>query len=139
MRKLNSIALIFFILLTTLMFCNLSNAADKPSTIKWVSYSNNIFKSAQSKHKQILIFGKAEWCHWCQQMKSDVFIDPQVIQLINEKYIPVIVDIDEDATIANQYNITSTPTFIILNANKTVANTFYGYMPASELMSSLRD
>lgn len=136
-RKLYSTALAAFALLLAIaLFANIANAAT-PS-IHWVSYSNGIFKTAKAQHKQIFIFGKADWCHWCQQMKSEVFTDPNIITLINKKYVPVIVDIDNDPTVANDYQINSTPTFIILNADKSVANTLYGYMPASELEQSLR-
>lgn len=60
----------------------------------------------------------AEWCGPCQHAK------PTVDEIENAGLAQVIrVDIDKQADLANQYNITAVPTFILYRGGKEVLRT----------------
>ena len=46
-------------------------------------------KSTEGKH--LLIDFTASWCGWCKRMDRDTFSDEQIINYINENFIPVKV------------------------------------------------
>lgn len=105
--------------------------------ITWRSYSSSVFEQAKKDHRLVLIYGKSEFCHWCQKMNKEAWADPTVQQIVSAHYIPVAVDIDEDSTIANQYQITATPTLIILDANNNIVKVSYGYSEPRETANLL--
>ncbi len=106
--------------------------------INWHSYSKSAFAEAKKQHKNVLLFGMASWCPWCKKMKSNVFTDSTVVSLINQKYVPVMIDIDKEAHVADSYNISVVPTNIILSGDYKVIDSKTGYLSASEMASFLR-
>ena len=55
-----------------------------------------------------LLFFTAEWCGACKQMKK---------KMVNIDYIEKDIEIQENANLANQYNIKTLPTFLFLDKN----------------------
>jgi thioredoxin-like negative regulator of GroEL len=105
--------------------------------IAWHSYSSQVFMNAQKSGKNILLYCKASWCHFCQQM-SGTLEDARVVKIINARFVPVMIDIDSNAAVAKQYNVVDLPTFIILNSNNETVNLFSGYLTPDELIQKLQ-
>jgi thioredoxin-like negative regulator of GroEL len=108
-----------------------------PASIKWQTYSDAAFADAKQQHKLVLLFGKATWCPWCQEMTRS-FKDPGVATIVMYNFIPVLVDIDADAPIAKQYKILSLPTMIILDGDKKILETFTGFQEPKDLIARLQ-
>lgn len=106
-------------------------------SIQWQHYSSQAFAQAKKEHRLVLIYGKAEWCHWCQKMSATTWIDPVIVQLVVGHYIPVKVDIDSDEELARRYSINATPTIVILDANDKVIKYLPGYSTAQEMANEL--
>lgn len=130
--------LIFFIAIFTLSYSVIGDAARQNSQqINWHRYSEQAFKKAAYEKRLILLYGYVSWCHFCKRMQS-TFQDPSVVQLINSRYIPVKVNLEQESTIANQYDISTFPTIIILDGKHNVVDKFSGYMPANSLVAKLQ-
>lgn len=127
----------FTIILVTLMSILLMNISAQAADIKWQSYGPTAFNKAKKEKKLVLIFGKAEWCPWCSATKTKVFTNPMVIQVVNQYYVPVMLDVDKEAILANQYEIRQLPTFVILNGNYRVIRTFAGYREPQDVAAML--
>jgi uncharacterized protein YyaL (SSP411 family) len=108
-------------------------------SIHWQSYSNNVFETAKKSKKLVLLFGKAEWCHWCQLMRSSSYTSSTIIDIVNKYYVPVFVDIDRDSRIADSYGISAVPTTIILNGDRKVIDSTTGYLTTDALARMLRN
>lgn len=122
-----------FLLFSNLILVPVSFSA----SIAWQSYSSQVFINAKNTDKNILLYGKTTWCHFCKKMNGTLQ-NSKIVSTINSRFIPVIIDIDNNASIAKQYNITHLPTFIILDANNKIIDSFFGYMTAAELMKKLK-
>lgn len=107
-------------------------------SINWQPYSSATFAKAKKQHRMVLLFGKATWCPWCRRMKSDTFSDSAVVSLINKNYVPVMVDIDDQSSIADRFNISVVPANIILTGDYKVVDSKTGYLSASQMSSFLR-
>ena len=73
--------------------------------IHWFEWSEEAFASAQRENKPILLDVGAVWCHWCHVMDRESYDNPEVAQIINERFIAVKVDRDERPDIDSRYQI----------------------------------
>ncbi len=71
-----------------------TKTATSRATIGWLDWSDEAFDRAASEEKLILLDIGAAWCHWCHVMDRVTYEDPEVIALINGRFIPVRVDRD---------------------------------------------
>ncbi|MHC4984111.1 MAG: thioredoxin domain-containing protein [Planctomycetota bacterium] len=62
--------------------------------IKWLQWGPEVFERAKREDKLILFDSGATWCHWCHVMDHVTYEDPEVIRLVNDKFIPVRIDRD---------------------------------------------
>lgn len=86
-------------------------------TIHWKPWSREAFAAADRAGKPILLAIGAVWCHWCHVMDQTSYSDPEVISLVNERFIPIRVDTDKRPDINSRYNLGGWPTTAFLTAN----------------------
>lgn len=133
--------MLFKISLLVLIFLPISLTyalSPMPESIKWHSYSASAFSDAKREHKLILLFAKVEWCPWCQKMENYTFQDPEVAQIVNARYIPIRIDLENDGNVASRYEIKSIPTVLILDSQNRVLKTISGYTYPHGLAKTLR-
>ena len=128
-----------FSLILGLCLLSLSFNALAEDSINWREWSPQIFKEAQKQHKLVMVFGKAEWCPWCQRMKSNTYADPEVIALMNKSFIPVHVDVDQDSALAEELHIDNLPTILFMNANQKVLKETKGYTTAGTMIRYMKE
>jgi uncharacterized protein YyaL (SSP411 family) len=92
----------------------------KHTDIRWREWGDKAFREARETGKPILLDLTAVWCHWCHVMDETSYSDDEVIELINEGFIPVRVDIDKRPDIRERYNFGGYPTTAFLNADGDV-------------------
>ena len=73
--------------------------------IHWHEWGEEAFATAQRENKPILLDIGAVWCHWCHVMDRESYDNPEIAQLINDRFIAVKVDRDERPDIDSRYQI----------------------------------
>jgi uncharacterized protein YyaL (SSP411 family) len=73
--------------------------------IQWHEWGEEAFAAAQKENKPILLDIGAVWCHWCHVMDRESYDDPEVAQIVNERFIAVKVDRDERPDIDSRYQV----------------------------------
>ncbi len=71
--------------------------------IQWHEWSEEAFATAQAQNKPVLLDIGAVWCHWCHVMDRESYENPEIAQLINERFIAIKVDRDERPDIDSRY------------------------------------
>src|SRR5437867_6503700 len=71
--------------------------------IHWYEWGEEAFNTAQRENKPILLDIGAVWCHWCHVMDRESYDDPEVAQIVNDRFIAVKVDRDERPDIDSRY------------------------------------
>jgi uncharacterized protein len=71
--------------------------------IRWHEWGEPAFAAAQRENKPMLLDIGAVWCHWCHVMDRESYDDPEVAQIVNERFIAVKVDRDERPDIDSRY------------------------------------
>ena len=71
--------------------------------IRWHEWGDEAFATAKRENKPILLDIGAVWCHWCHVMDRESYDDPEVAQIVNDKYVAIKVDRDERPDIDSRY------------------------------------
>lgn len=82
-------------------------------------------------NKRILYF-TATYCGPCQAMK------PLINELIQEGKPISRIDVDQNPSLTQQYNVTSIPTFITLDENDNVVGRHKGVTSKSAILNMLK-
>lgn len=79
-----------------------------------------IIQKSKTEKKPIFLMLYATWCPHCAKMKSEVFQDTVVTNLLSKNYICTWQDVDKEEGIVlnKKFNITSLPAFIFLDSNE---------------------
>ena len=104
--------------------------------IEWREWTEEAFQAARNEGKPVLLTLGATWCHWCHVMDQRAYADGRVIELVNSRFIPVRVDVDQRPDISLRYNQGGYPSVAIL----TGAGEFLAgrpYTPPDEMVTLL--
>ena len=71
--------------------------------IRWYEWGEEAFATAQRENKPMLLDIGAVWCHWCHVMDRESYENPDIAEIINERFIAVKVDRDERPDIDSRY------------------------------------
>jgi len=106
---------------------------------------NKTFAQAQqkAKAKNALIFVDlwAEWCGWCHKFEQDV-IPSQAFQNATDSMVLLRLNTEDqgDGTqFARRYNVSSLPTFLILDRDGIIVGIIRGYQPPADFANSIKD
>ncbi|HJT16241.1 MAG TPA: thioredoxin fold domain-containing protein [Thermoanaerobaculia bacterium] len=107
----------------------------------WLKSLATAKKKAKEQNELIFVDLFADWCGWCHKMEQEVFpaeafqkaTDNKVLLRLNTE------DGGEGTKLAQQYDITSLPTFLLLTADGSIAGTIRGYFPADQFVHVLAD
>ncbi len=109
---------------------------NRAGEIHWQAWGARAFEEAVQDDKPILLDISAVWCHWCHVMDETTYSDPEVIRIVNERFIPVRVDTDERPDVNRRYNLGGWPTTAFLAPDGELL-TGGTYMPAGQMRSYL--
>ena len=90
------------------------------SPVAWRDWSDQTLLASRAEGKPVLLALTATWCHWCHVMDHTSYSDPTVIGLINKKFIPVRVDVDQRPDLSARYNQGGFPSLAILDSGGAV-------------------
>ena len=88
--------------------------------------------------KSIMLFFDQKDCHYCNEMKEKTLSNPNVVSKLNEKYITVFIDVNEQPKIASKYKVFGTPTVIFLDSNQKEMGKVEGFVDANEFLNTLK-
>ena len=71
--------------------------------VNWNTWSDKVFELSKKEDKPLFITIGYSTCHWCHVMQAESFRDDEVARLLNDNYIPVVVDREERPDIDSFY------------------------------------
>lgn len=93
-------------------------------------------EKASKQNKILFIDCYTSWCSPCKIMAKQVFPQEQVGDYFNDKFICLKYDMEkkEGKTISEEFQITSYPTFLFINADGTLRHKLIGGASADDLI-----
>ena len=117
----------------------------KKEPINWHTWENSTLEKAKNEQKSIFLFIHSPSSKWSRKMQEASFDDETIIELLNERFIPIKVNKDERPDIEKYYQkvyklmnreATSSPLSLFLTAN---LEPFYAgaYIPHEDIDEQL--
>jgi len=109
--------------------------------VPWIKSLATAQRVAKEKKQMIFVDLFAQWCGWCHRWEADVY-PTDVFQKATSNMVLLRLDTEDgsDGTkFAQRYEVTSLPTFLILNFDMTVVGAIRGYAPAPEFVRMMGD
>ena len=104
--------------------------------IVWRDWDEQAFQAAHAEGKLVLLALTASWCHWCHVMDQTSYSDPRVIDMVNKRFIPVRVDVDQRPDLSARYNQGGFPSVAFLRTDGQVISGRV-YTPPEEMVRLL--
>lgn len=105
--------------------------------ITWQTNLDSALQEAKSTNKSIFIDFYGEGCSYCKQLSENTLSDSSVEKKLNQDYVAVKIDTDQDPNLSSQYKIYELPTLVILNPNGHEIKRQEGYVSADQLLNWL--
>ncbi len=98
--------------------------------------TTEIYKKAKSEEKLVFMDLYATWCPPCKAMEANVFSREDVGDFMNDKFVNVKYNIDESMgkELANQYNVSSIPTYLIFTPEGELVGRVTGGMSSETFL-----
>jgi len=96
----------------------------------------------KNKGKKILLDFSAEWCTSCKEFEEITFVDPKVVEKMNEFFLiraDVTQNTDEQKALSKAYGVFGPPAIIFFDKNLKVkkSKTLVGFVEPTEFLAHL--
>ena len=125
------------VLLTAALSVNAAQAAG----IAWHSNVQEAMRQSAAQNKPMLVLVKARWCGPCHQMLEQTFPNPAVAARVNNQFVPLLIDADEQAAFVQSLGVEAMPTVLVISPQQKITGRFTGFQSAAQLdarLASLR-
>jgi hypothetical protein len=113
-------------------------AAEPPGAIAWTDWSDTAFARARADGRLVLLDLGAVWCHWCHVMEETTYKDPEVVSLIQTRFVAVRVDQDARPDLSNRYEDYGWPATVVFDSAGQELVKFQGYIEPERMRGLLR-
>ncbi len=121
----------------TLVLLVMFQSAGSAAELKWGSDLKKAAAESQKTGKPILITFTASWCHYCHKLLDETFTDQQVVARVNEYFVPVVLDADENEKAVNLLGIEAFPSTVVISPELNVLGRIRGFHPAPQMAQQL--
>ena len=120
--------------------CSYSDNNEIPSsnkTIQWHAYDEGM-ELGQIESKKIFLFFTADWCKYCKKMEHETFKDLSVATYLNQHFIPIKLNADNNKRLAMHYSMRGLPLIWFLTEDGEKIENLPGYVSADVLTNILK-
>ena len=120
-----------------LFFLPLSSVAQQATGVSF-QYAPfaDLLEQAEAEDKLIFIDAFTTWCGPCKMMDAQVFPDPEVAAVFNERFVNAKFDMEkgEGLALAERYHVAAYPTYLFVDAKGDLVHKGIGFIPKPALL-----
>jgi len=121
--------ILIFIFMAQMLFSN---------AIKFEKSYDAAISKAQKENKILMAVIIQNFCPWCTKFKNRTLRDVKVIRLVNEKFVPLMLNKDNNQ-IPNNIRTRMVPTTFFLNSEGKKISSAIGFKEPGEFIDDLHD
>jgi thioredoxin-like negative regulator of GroEL len=115
----------------------LSAAGARAQEVAWRHDYSQARQEAAAKGRPLVIDFGTENCVYCKLLDARTFRDPEIVRLLNERCVPLKVDAQRHATLANALHIQNYPTLVFASPEGKILGYQEGFVEAPALKEHL--
>src|SRR5262245_43267412 len=123
--------------LTACAACCLLPAA-RCQEVEWLTDYNRARQEATETNRQLLLDFGTEACFDCKKLDATTFRDPAVVSLLNKSFVPLKIDAEKNAALADVLRVERFPTLVLAAPDGKILATQEGYVEAARCNELLR-
>ncbi|VVB89054.1 Thiol:disulfide interchange protein DsbD [uncultured archaeon] len=109
-------------------------------TIKGLEFYTNLapaLDAAGVQGKPVFVYAQSEFCGWCRKFEEETFTNTSVINILNENFILVSIDVDRQKNETRNFRVHGTPTEIFLDPKGTEIRRIPGYTDTETFLNTI--
>src|SRR5205823_13088721 len=114
-----------------------SGLPGRADEINWRKDYGSALQEAHAKGLPLVLDFGTEDCVWCDKLDATTFRDPEVVRLVNGRFIPLKVQAARYPDLVAHLNIHSYPTLVVANSTGHILNAHAGFLEASAFLEFL--
>ncbi len=107
--------------------------------MNWLEDFDDGLRKAKIDNKVMLIYFYAEWCSWFKKLIKEICDNQNIVLFLNEQFVNLKVDIDQNLTLAENYQNNIVPTTVFISSNRTELGRIEGYIPPEQFIEYIKD
>ena len=105
--------------------------------VMWLEWSPDAFARAETEKRPVLLSLVTAWSDECAAMDRTTYAEPDVVSLIEQRFVAVRVDADRRPDVNERYNLGGWPTTVFLTSAGDVLSGGT-YFDAERMIATLR-
>ena len=111
----------------------------RESFINWVEHYEAGIQLAKRQNKPILLAFFKQHTRFCSDMQQNTYNNPDVIEYVEQNFVPILIDVDKQPEIAKRYRVSYYPTHYIKRPDSDeLFGPRLGYDPPSLFIKELK-
>jgi hypothetical protein len=109
------------------------------SAIAWQPWGEDAQALAAREDRGLFVYFHGQWCTWCRQYQSDSLEHPETVAVIEQGFVPVLVNVDQRRDLFTHLGGRGLPFTVIMDDAGEVLGRFTGHVGAGDLQGLLRE
>jgi thioredoxin-related protein/YHS domain-containing protein len=105
--------------------------------IPWSTDIEGSLQQAASTGQPVLLEFTADWCMYCKRMEKTTFVDPRVVNFVNQNYVAVRIDADEHKQLVADLDIKGLPAILVVSPTLQIIERIPGFQTPDALLAKL--
>ena len=93
---------------------------------------------AKEENKPVFVYFWAVWCQYCEKFETQTLTDDRIKQMLEDDFVLVAIDLDEDRTVPRQYGVSYPPHELFVDENGEIIDRVGGYVDADYFYNVLQ-
>ena len=106
-------------------------------SIDWNDYTPGMAQ-AKNQGKNVFLYFYAQWCTYCTKLKQTTFLDKKVQAYLDENFISISVNTDQNQALSQTWQVTGLPTMWFLTPEGDRISSLPGYVDGPQLLKILK-
>jgi thioredoxin-related protein len=119
-----------------LLACTAGRAEEVP-TVSWHTELASAWAESCQQSRPMLVFVTCPNCRFCDKMKQGTFARPDMAEVINRAFVPLVLNGGSDAPLVKELNVKYYPATFVISPQAVILARIDGYVSPEQFAAKL--